>query len=493
MLLPERYGIRLVDLAYLVGVCAFPQIYKIISGRQQHFCNPTSLPPLSANSKMRRRLYGEAPWDAGNNCATSREDCWMFFAPEKKQRMRMPVLDLDDYMEPSNFCTHHLSFDAFKFLCNSMEAVKIASDEGLLLLSAHLTLKPLQGQTRLEMLPAELLEAIFGLLEAEEFMALALCSQTLWFHAIGWIEGSYTRWKNEYSWVNTPIICTARRLRILPKALQHILPESTPDDMERESKQTGYRYEIATTRASIWFDKSVDSYEKVPFPYDCTYEEAFLKQLERAAIPESLHLIMKACFPSIILEPGSSWLLRNLTDQEYIRMEGVVTSDGEATISLPGRQWLTLDILLLWLISWRVEDKNNRKKAWSWEQLEAFEGFTDQDLSDVSLGPPYGPMCSDFWPIWAGPWAGHRLDVVAETGLDNDWKDRTENITRLAPKMLRVFYGRSLEVQKENRDYWEEAFRQGGDHWEFRQSSPVPWEFLGLDGDKSKQRLPRIR
>ncbi|CVK97619.1 uncharacterized protein FMAN_11620 [Fusarium mangiferae] len=493
MLLPERYGIRLVDLAYPVSVCAFPQIYKIISGRQQHFCNTTSPLPLSANSKMRRRLYGEAPWDTGNNCATSREDCWMFFVPEKKQRMRMPVLDLDGDMEPSDFCTYHLSFDAFKLLCNSMEEVKIGSDEGLLLLSAHSTLKPLQGQNRLEMLPAELLEAIFGFLEAEEFMALALCSQTLWFHAIGWIKGSYTRWKNEYSWVNTPIICTTRRLRILPKALQHILPESTPDDMERESKQIGYRYKIATTRASIWFDKSVDNYDKVPFPYDCTYEEAFLKQLERTDIPESLYLIMKACFPSIRLEPGSSWLLRNLTDQEYIRMEAVVTSDGEPTISLPGCQWLTLDILLLWLISWRVDYTNNRNKAWSWEQLEAFEGFTDQDLSDVSLGPPYGPMCSDFWPIWAGPWAGHRLDVVAETGLDNDWKDRTENITRLAPKMLRVFYGRSLEIQKENRDYWEEAFRKGGDHWEFRQSSPVPWEFPELAGDKPKQRLSRIR
>ncbi|KAF4438560.1 hypothetical protein FACUT_4835 [Fusarium acutatum] len=442
---------------------------------------------------MRRRLHGEEPWDAGNIWAISRKECWMFLAPEKKQRMRMPVIDLEGYMNPSNFCTHHLSFDAFKFLCNSMEGVKIDSDEGTVLQAAQPTLQPLQGQTRLEMLPAELLGAIFELLEVEESMALALCSQTLWSHTISWVKGSYLRWKSQYSWVNTPIICTVGRLRVLSKALQRFLPEPTSEDMERESEQTGRRYEIATTRASIWFNESVDSYEKVPFPYDYSYEEAFLKQIEGAAIPESLHLNMKACLPCLGLEPGSSWLLRNLTEQEYIRMEAVVTSDGEATVSLPGRQWLTLDILLLWLISWKVDYQKNRKKAWSWEQLETFEGFTDQDLSDASQDPIYGPMCSDFWPIWVGPWAGHRLDVVTEKNLDNDWKDRTENITRLAPKMLRIFYGCSLATQKENRDYWGEAFRQGGDHWEFRESSPIPWEDLDTDWNKPKQRLSRIR
>ncbi|PNP78794.1 hypothetical protein FNYG_07936 [Fusarium nygamai] len=442
---------------------------------------------------MRRRIHGEESWDARDIWATDREDFWFFLLPEKKQRMRMPVIDVDGYMDPSLFCTHHLSFDAFKFLCNSMEGIKINPDEGTMPQSAQSTLQPLQDQTRLEMLPAELLGAIFELLKIEEFMALALCSQRLWSHAIMWIKGSHIRWKNKYSWVNTPIICTVAGLRVLPKALQHILPEPTSKDMERESEQTGRRYEIETTRASIWFKESVDSSEKVPLPYDCLYEEAFLKQCEGAAIPERLHSTLKACLPRLNLEPGSGWLLRNLTDQEYIRMEAVVTSDDEATISLPGRQWLTLDILLLWLISWKVDYQKNRKKAWSWEKLETFEGFTDQDLSDASQGPPYGPRCSDFWPIWVGPWAGQRLDVVTKENLDNSWKDRTENITRLAPKMLRMFYGRSLATQEDHRDYWEEAFRQGGDHWEFRQSSPFLSEDLDLDWNKPKERLSQIK
>ncbi|KAF5639445.1 uncharacterized protein FTJAE_4783 [Fusarium tjaetaba] len=442
---------------------------------------------------MRRRLHGEEPWDAGNVWAISRKECWMFLVPEKKQRMRIPVTDLEGYMDPSSFCTHHLSFEAFKFLCNSMEGVGINSDEGIMPQSAQSTLQPLQGQTRLEMLPAELLGAICELLKIEEFMALALCSQRLWSYAIMWIRGCYVQWKKKYSWVNTPIICTAAGLRVLPKALQRTLPEPTSEDMERESEQTGRRSEIETTRASIWFKEAVDSSEKVPFPCDCLYEEAFLKQLGGAAIPEKLHGSMKACFPRLNLEPGSSWLLRNLTDQEYIRMEAVVTSDGEATISLPGRQWLTLDILLLWLISWKADYKKKRRKAWSWEQLETFKDFTDKDLSDASQDPVFGPMYYDFWPIWVGPWAGHRLDVVTEENLDNSWKDRTENITRLAPKMLRIFYGRSLATQKENLDYWEEAFRQGGDHWEFRQSSPFRSEDLDLDWNKPKERLSRIR
>jgi hypothetical protein len=417
----------------------------------------------------------------------------MFLAPEKKQRMRMPVADLKGYMDPPSFCTHHWSFEAFKFLCNSMEGVEINSDEGTMPQSAKSTSQPLQGETRLEMLPDELLGAICELLKIEEFMALALCSQRLWSHAIKWIKGSYPRWKNKYSWVNTPIICTAAGLRVLPKALQHMLPEPTTKDTERESERTGRRYEIETTRASIWFKESVDSYEKVPFPYDCLYEEVFLKQFEAAYIPERLHSTMKASLPRLNLEPGGSWLLRNLTDQEYIRMEAVVTSDGEATISLPGRQWLTLDILLLWLISWKADYKKKRKKAWSWEQLETFIGLSDQELSDLSLDRSFGPMYYDFWPIWVGPWAGHRLDVVIETGLDNDWKDRTGNITRLAPKMLRMFYGRSLAAQGEGWDYWEEAFRQGGDHWEFRPSSPFLSEDLDLDWNRPKERFSRIK
>ncbi|KAF5585409.1 hypothetical protein FPANT_7518 [Fusarium pseudoanthophilum] len=442
---------------------------------------------------MRRRLHGEEPWDAGNVRARSRKECWMFLAPEKKQRMRMPVIDLEGYMDPSIFCTHHLSFEAFKFLCNSMEGVKIDPAEGTMPQSAPSTLQTLQNHTGLEMLPAELLREIIELLKPEEFVALALCSQRLWSQAIMWAKGSYIQWKKKYSWVNTPVICTAAGLRVLPKALQHTLPEPTSEDMERESEQTGRRSGIEITRASIWFEESVASYEKVPFPYDYLYEEAFLKQFKGAAIPKSLHSTMKTCLPRLSIEPGSGWLLRNLTDQEYIRMEAVVTSDDEATISLPGRQWLTLDILLLWLISWKADYKKKRRKAWTWDKLETFIGFTDQDLSDTSQDPAYGPMYYDFWPIWVGPWAGHRLDVVTEKSLDNDWKDRTENITRLAPKMLRIFYGRSLATQKENLDYWEEAFRQGGDHWEFRQSSPFLSEDLDLDWNKPKERLSRIR
>ncbi|KAF5638086.1 hypothetical protein F52700_4790 [Fusarium sp. NRRL 52700] len=442
---------------------------------------------------MRRRLHGEEPWNVGNIWATNREECWVFLTPEKKQGMRMPVIDLKSFMDPSIFCTHHLSFDAFKFLCNSMEGIEIDSDEWTVLHSAQSTSQPLQGQTRLEMLPAELLAAIFELLEVEDTVALAMCSQTLWSRTMNWVKGSYVQWKNEYSWANTPMICTVETLRVLPKALQYILPEPTSEDIEMESELAGRRHHLATTWASIWFNEAVDNYEKVPFPYDSLYEEAFLRHLEMASIPERLHPIMKACLPRLSLEPGSSWLLRNLTEQEYIRMEAVVTSDNEATISLPGRQWLTLDILLLWLISWKADYKKNRKKAWSWEQLETFEGFTDQDLSNACEDPLYGPCCTDFWPIWVGAWAGHKLDVVTETKLDTEWKDRTENITRLAPKMLRVFYGSSLAIQKENRDYWEDAFTQGGDHWEFRESFPIPWEDSDLVRNKPKERLSRIK
>ncbi|KAH7259269.1 uncharacterized protein BKA55DRAFT_562280 [Fusarium redolens] len=439
---------------------------------------------------MRRRCHGDEPWDAGNIRSSDTVEWWMFLMPEKKQRMRMPVLEWEgSAMNPSYFCTGHLSFDAFKFLCNSLEGVKIDSNEEAGLPSSRSTLQQSQGQACLKMLPAELLRTIFELLKVEDFMALGLCSQALWSHAIRWAKSGYVRWRNEYSWIDTPIICAGDKLQVLPQALRHILPKAIPDEITSEPDRPGQHDTRTKSQAKTWFDESVKSFERVPFPYDYSYPEAFLKQIKDANIPESLHLPMKTCLPTLSLEPGSKWFLRNLTNKEYIRMEAVVTSDDEATVSLPGHKWLTLDIILLWVISWRGD---GRKKAWSWKKLESFRGFTDQELTDTWHDPTYGPLFMDFWPIWTGPWAGHNLDVVTEQRLDNDWEDRTECVKTLAPKMLRLFYGLSLSEEKDHQEYWEEAFRQDGDYWELEvMLYSSSWDGDESDGERVTHRMPQ--
>ncbi|KAF9773098.1 hypothetical protein IL306_009141 [Fusarium sp. DS 682] len=432
---------------------------------------------------MRRRRHGDESWGSMETV-----NCWRFVAPGKKQQMSMPVLASKDFgRNPKAFCNNHLSFDAFKFLCNSMEAIKIDSNEGTGLPSSRAPLQQSHGDVCLEMLPAELLGEIFAILNAEDFMALGLCSQTLWTHAITWAKSGYFWWRNEYSWVDTPIMCVCDKLKVLPPALYNKIPELWPEETI-EPGRPGRHDTHTKSRAKAWLDKSRGKYDKISFPYDSSYPEVFSKLIGSAGIPESRHVTMKACLPVFGIETGSKWYLRNLTDDEYIRMEAIVTSDEEATIALPGRRWLTLDILLLWLISWRGDGKQD---AWEWEDIEDFEGFTDQNLSDTWHDPTYGPVNEHFWPLFAGPWACHNLDVVTERELDAGWTDRTKSIETLAPKILRLFLGYSMAGHKQNEEYWEEAFRQDGDYWELEvMHYSSSWEGDESDGELIKHRMP---
>ncbi|KAF4340298.1 hypothetical protein FBEOM_5809 [Fusarium beomiforme] len=413
---------------------------------------------------------------------------WRFVAPRKKQQMNLPVLAWDEFgRDPKAFCTGHLSFEAFKFLCNSIEAIKIESNKGTGLPSSQRRLQPLRDRACLEMLPAELLGSIFAILSPEEFMALGLCSQTLWTHAITWAKSGYLWWRNKYSWVDTPIICVGDELQILPEDLYNNLPGLVPDTISQPD-QPGPDATLTARRAKI-LDEFMISCERTPFSYDYLYQEVFSRQIKSAGIPESLHVPMKACLPSFSIETRSKWYLRSLTHQEYIRMEAIVTSDGEATVALPGRRWLTLDILLMWLISWRGDGEQD---TWSWEDLKEFEGFTDHNLSDTWHDPTYGPMDHHFWPIWAGPWAGHNLDVVTERELDAGWTDRTDYVEAQAPKLLRLFLGYAMAEDHVNQQYWEEAFRQDGDYWELEvMEYSSSWDGDESDGELITKRMPQ--
>ncbi|KAI7767424.1 hypothetical protein LZL87_010752 [Fusarium oxysporum] len=334
---------------------------------------------------------------------------------------------------------NHLTFDAFRLLCNSLEDVKLQSNENIRLFASQATLPGIQRQTCLELLPSELLGEIFALLSPEDFLGLVLCSQILWDHALTWAKRAYARWRNEYSWVNTPVICAGSHLQNLPDVLYDTLPEAISGERtsEEEDEELG-RHETQTkSKAKLWFHEAVDSYERIPLPYDYSYLEELEHRIQSAGIPETFHKSIKACLPIFGIKTGSRWYLRNLTEKEYIQMEAVNTSDGEFTIALPGHSWLNVDILVLWFISWRGD---NGQYAWNWEGLEDWEGFTDHNLSDTWHDGNYGPVDHHFWPVFAGPWAGHNLDVVTQRELDTDWTDRTKWIEPVAPKLLRLFY-----------------------------------------------------
>ncbi|KAM0260562.1 hypothetical protein ACHAPA_010248 [Fusarium lateritium] len=383
---------------------------------------------------------------------------WTFVTPEKRQKMRLlsPVDD-GDVSGPAWFCTDRLSFSAFKLLCNTPEKVEIKADGDFGLGSSRVPSPHAGVLTQLEKLPAELLLTIFTLLQPEELMALGLCSETLWNHAITYAQGGYSRWRNAYSWVNTPLICAGSKLDALPKSIYDTSTRATheelpPWDVPITEEPTGL---------NDWYHRVIEPFQKTPCPYDVLFSKAFSENIQSAGIPENVQRSMKASLPTLNVEVGSKWYLRNLTQKEYICMEGVVARKGEATVCLKETHWLTLDMLLLWLITWRGEE--DVQEVWTWDELETFVGFPDEKLEDTLMDPTYGPLDDKFWPMWAGAWAGHRLEVVAERELDADWVDRTSAIDSLSNKMMRLFYGLSIaEGSQWNRKYWAKVFKESG-------------------------------
>ncbi|KAF5026359.1 hypothetical protein F66182_1567 [Fusarium sp. NRRL 66182] len=386
---------------------------------------------------------------------------WTLLAPLKEQRMMLPSREkaYGEQLKPQFFCACYLSFDAFKLLCNSIDDVEIKTDETP---SRELTkIMPPQGQAhaRLERLPTEVLGTIFMFLDAQDFISLGLCSQCLWAKATLWTRAAYLRWRKAWSWAGSPMICLGSKVRFTPPCLHSLFPSTIPlqsFETPSSTEDTQRHWSIPT---SIWYQDTTARYEKRPDPYDDLYREGFWNTIRSSKIPQEFHGFMAASLPTFSIRCGSKWYLRNLTQKEFIRMEAVITTDGEATVSFLGNEWLTLDILLVWLISWKGKAKN---EPLSWEQLQEFEGLTDQSLGDIVIDPSYGPLSGIFWPIWVGTWAGHSLDVVTEE-MGEGWIDRTSIIASLSVEWMSVLYGLAMaEVGGEEKMRWAEIFERTG-------------------------------
>ncbi|CAG7557577.1 unnamed protein product [Fusarium equiseti] len=310
-----------------------------------------------------------------------------------------------------------------------------------------------RGQTRIEKLPAELLAAIFGLLNPEDFIAFSLCSRSIWAHAVKWAQNAYLRWKKTYSLAGTPIMYVGSHLKVLPEFVYDKYPELIPEETPQEIRDGGRM----VTRTTAAFNKAVLEFDQTPLPYDDAYMQSLTKHIANADIPASLHASMIASFPTFGIEKGSKWLLCNLTNNEFIRMEAVSTT----TVSHVGHSWLTLDTLLYWLICWRG---NGHQQLLDWENLEDFIGATNRARDGTWRGALYQSPYSACWPIWSGKWAGHSLEVVTDRDLDEGWVDRTSEFNRLAPKLLLTMYALALsERDVRPKRYWEGVFEQLGD------------------------------
>ncbi|GKU22178.1 hypothetical protein FLAG1_09389 [Fusarium langsethiae] len=395
---------------------------------------------------------------------------WALFPLQKANRS--PMLSfraLSSRMNPSHFCQEFRSFDAFRLLCKSPEGINIEP----------LTVPPEtpQGQNRLERLPPEILGLIFEFSQPGDSVALGLCSRPLWKTLSKWVQNEHLIWTNTYSLAGTPIIYASSLLKTLPPCLYPKYPNTVPEETRDEEVLDSQKRVV--TPATAWLDNILLQSYQAPLPNHDSYTKSFDRTITMANIPDHLHENMRSCLPTLTIKRGSKWLLRNLTNNEYIRMESVVTEEGEETVSHVGNKWLTLDILLLWLITWRGDQAN----PWSWEELERYVGKTVDDMMYSLIGFfNHRPVTDEFWPIWTGNWAGHSLEVVTDREMDEVWIDRTDEIERLSQKMLRMMYilSRQNGTPKTKR-HWEWAISTRGyvtdEEWKFKNPDGVTFSY----------------
>ncbi|RGP78416.1 hypothetical protein FLONG3_3552 [Fusarium longipes] len=324
-----------------------------------------------------------------------------------------------------------MGLDAFKCFCNSFEHTNV---DTLPFLS-----QSSKSPSLLERLPPEMLGEIFEHLGPDCCIALGLCSRTLWVYAVKHMHKEHLKQREKYSFVGTPVVFIGSHPVVLPQRLYDIYPESVPTERKEDFiAHIPGRQGPMVTRSTTWYRETMRQSHQTPCPQKDWFVESFKKHTPAAKIPKNLWDNMYCMVPRSSPKRGSKWLLRNLTTNEFIRMEGVKPYEAEPTVSHIGNKWLTADRLLLWLISWRGD---GRQDTWSWEELEEFVGVTAEGIEDILVDPTYGPLDDKFWPMWAGIWAGHSLEIVTDRELGSEWVDRTGVIEKLAPKMFMTLFG----------------------------------------------------
>ncbi|KAM0425976.1 hypothetical protein ACHAPT_008915 [Fusarium lateritium] len=347
-------------------------------------------------------------------------------------------------MNPETFLISNGTFDAFDRLRSPVNKDSDVTWPGWL--------RSLARSCPLERLPPELLRDIFSRLEITDQIAVGLCSQHLWVYAVSAIREGIRFRHNQLSWAGTPIICSCPAPRALPEALTEAVPDANyPEDQSpRPSTVKGW--------ARYWVAEAITQYQKAPSPEYHVPITEFWKHISSSGIPENRHSQMASCLNTCAFKSGAGCYLRSLTAKEYIRLE-LVKKGVDITAKFVGHDWLTLDILLIWLISWA---RRQPVPAIDWSD----EQQTEELAWDFGVGPEgilnletASRARAVLGFKTAGKWAGHRLDVVDEASeeMSADWHDRTPDIEKCTRNWLMATYARSLrlKVQPGMRKYWE--------------------------------------
>lgn len=392
-------------------------------------------------------------------------------APLRKEQVALETNDwLEIFLEqieggdaavssPKLFCIANRSFDAFHRL--HRPSIN-AQNEALVQLGQALK-KPNRpdAESPLERLPSELIRNIYLYLEPDDVIALGLCSQNLWIRAVTTIHHD----RRSYSWVDTPIFLTGFRETTLPPAIYGLYHEIKNQSMEEHSvhcdmmdQRNPCMHHESKGSWSAWRKSATRCYSFLtPSEFECPRREETIRLLSSSGIPENLHDLLKSCLALHDLDCEGQWYLRNLTTKQYIRMELVndLTISELTTVSLTGNHWLTLDILLMWLINWQETD----------EPPKAVPTGRPSDMVKTvfNSGSRIGEyeiahMHAYFMDMYNGRWAGHCLDVVkrVQSRMESGWTDITDEIQNSSQRWFAGIYMEAYLVNHaDHKKHWD--------------------------------------
>jgi hypothetical protein len=295
------------------------------------------------------------------------------------------------------------------------------------------------------------------LLGPADLVALGLCSQSLWVEAVSSIDHIHRSWANERSWAGTPIILTGTYLTRLPQAIYDACPESEPDAPEEPVAPV--RGILDMPRPRRWNWDAISKYD-TPLVFDYgLHRREFLPQMPLSGIPGSIDEDLEYCLDRPGLDGIDQWYLRNFNTKEHVRMELVrdLTMSKEATVSLVGNRWLTLDILLVWLISWSV---GTHEKPYATPQGKPSKWVKEIFTNKLHLSDDGAEQCTmPFENILIGKWAGHSFDVVDQITeeMKVGWTDKTDEIEALSQHWFAAMYADANDFDEEvgYRKYWD--------------------------------------
>ena len=267
-----------------------------------------------------------------------------------------------------------------------------------------------------ERVPGEVLDMVLGYLGKRDMVAVGLCSGFLCRHVLQYIETDLR--KADAPLAGTEIACTGTYLKDLPEPFER--DELALGALNRDELYGGnmcLARQINWTAVSTFEEIGANQGLAVWLDVFRTFQgkkgrknKGRYKNLDRILTNWNASLFPVRC------PEGQSWVLRNLTTKEIVRLRRTGQDNAEVVVDDESIKWCRLDDVLLMRICWTMS-------------------------MDTGL---HVPMCGQGNPrtsidVGQGEWAGHCFDVVMmelKSLQEIGWTDVTSKIATEA-KMVR--------------------------------------------------------